>query len=398
MSEPLQKNYIFKIKETLYQYRGISRTQLAALLSLSAPSVTAHINTLKTKGYVREVEPENWVQKGAGRKPMALEYIPDSAYAMGMEVSPFQTTVMVTDMQATPIYKVKRPIASDRYSEALQQIKEWAFEAMESTGLDRTKLLGLAVASPGYIDEREGIVKQTYRQDWMGRQLAADVFNATGIPTVVNNNAKVRALMMDLLFRSEVQEPFAYFYASKGISCPFVMGSQELTGQAAGAGEIGHMVMAKNGRHCDVCGNNGCLEAYSSENAILSRCRNLMGYNKESFLNHIVAGPDQLTMSEVLKAQEYGDPDVCRVMNEAIEYMGIAIANIINFVSPATIVVDAYTMKMQANRDLLLKTIHANLLGLHISDVKIKFLDFDEFRGVHGACAYALKSFFVDCR
>ena len=50
-------------------------------------------------------------------------------------------------------------------------------------------------------------------------------------------------------------------------------------------------------------------------------------------------------MKQVLEAQLQKDEDVCSILQEIIEYLGIALANVVNLINPGFVVVDGYIMK-----------------------------------------------------
>ena len=101
-------------------------------------------------------------------------------------------------------------------------------------------------------------------------------------------------------------------------------------------------------------------------------------------------------MKEILKAQEYGDEVVCEIIQEAIDYLGITLANIINFISPRLVIVDGYIMSLEQNRIRFLEIVKKNLFGLNDDEVEIEFTQFNEFSGARGAAALAVKEYLIE--
>ena len=60
-----------------------------------------------------------------------------------------------------------------------------------------------------------------------------------------------------------------------GVGGGVILGGRQWDGRGA-AGEIGHMVVKLNGRHCP-CGRRGCMEAYAGRAAMEARARKLVG-------------------------------------------------------------------------------------------------------------------------
>ena len=151
------------------------------------------------------------------------------------------------------------------------------------------------------------------------------------------------------------------------------------------------MVMDPDGPICS-CGNHGCLEAFSSEKAIVARCRELLERGRMTGLRYICADPTAPTIAEILQAQEEGDIYVSQILDTAIYYLGVAIANIYNFISPHRMVIECSLFQSEKNRKQLLDVIHQNLYTATITDVHFTFMPPDEFSGAMGAAAVAIQN------
>ncbi|STU66363.1 ROK family protein [Klebsiella variicola] len=64
---------------------------------------------------------------------------------------------------------------------------------------------------------------------------------------------------------------FVYLYIGTGLGAGIFTDGHVYTGHAHNAGEVGHIVVAPNGRPC-YCGNEGCLERYVSLQAAYEFC------------------------------------------------------------------------------------------------------------------------------
>ncbi len=106
--------------------------------------------------------------------------------------------------------------------------------------------------------------------------MSEELGTALGIPVVVENNVRARAICASLFERSIQAEPFLYFFVSYGVACQIIIDGKALYGQSAAAGEIGHTVVQRGGPVCPTCGNRGCLEALTGERSVLQQCRDIM--------------------------------------------------------------------------------------------------------------------------
>ena len=98
------------------------------------------------------------------------------------------------------------------------------------------------------------------------------------------------------------------------------------------------MVIDVNGPECG-CGNRGCFEALASRRAIFRTIQNAVKKGQETLLTQML-GKDlaDLRSGDLRKAIRRGDRFVEKVIDQAAEYTGIAVGNLMNLFSPEVIV------------------------------------------------------------
>jgi glucokinase len=113
------------------------------------------------------------------------------------------------------------------------------------------------------------------------------------------------------------------------------------------------MVIQVGGPKCN-CGNRGCFEALASRTAIFRKIHAAVKDGQKTLLTDML-GPElnDLRSGDLRKAIRKGDKFVERVIEEAAEYTGIAVANLINVFNPQTVilgggVIDALGDEMMA--------------------------------------------------
>lgn len=396
-SETVKNQNMESVKEILYKHEPISRSEIAKILGLTPPTITSSISELMQRGLVRECLVGDAVEASGQKRPLGrrrilLEWVPDAAYAVGVESGPSGTLACLTDLRGNIVSTVDWAEANPNYDEAMDTLARAIEEVIEKAGVARNRIAGVGVGLPGFVDREEGVLRYGALYKWQNKPVAEEIKKRVRLECHVENNTRCRALG-ELLFSGKRRpETFAYFLISRGMACPLMLQSQLHAGSMAGAGEIGHMVVDRFGPVCPTCGNRGCLEALSSETAIVNRCAKLLTQNTPTLLRDICRDPAAPRISEVLKAQQCGDPMVQTILEEAITYAGIAIANIINFINPPLVLVDAYIMQEQSNQELFLKIVQQNLFALNSTEVNIEFLPFEKLRAAKGAAALVIKA------
>ncbi len=102
---------------------------------------------------------------------------------------------------------------------------------------------------------------------WRGFPLQPRLAELTGVPTVVDNDAKALTLAEGWLGAARGERHFVGMVVSTGVGGGIVCDGRLLDGADGNAGHIGHVIVEPDGHECG-CGARGCLEAEASGTAI----------------------------------------------------------------------------------------------------------------------------------
>ena len=126
-------------------------------------------------------------------------------------------------------------------------------------------------------------------------------------------------------------------FLGTGVGSGIIINRHLYRGSHMIAGEVGHMVIDLFGEKCN-CGNRGCLEVYASRRTIFKKIDDAVCKGEDSILVDMVQsqGKDfsNLRSGDLLKAIRAGDKCVEKIINDVADYVGIAVANVINFLDP----------------------------------------------------------------
>ncbi len=381
------------IKKMIYQKAPITRAEVAESLNLALPTVTTNVVDMLAEGILCEQELPGWeASPQGGRKPLALDFVPQAAYAVGIELGPYGTMGVVSDVRGNIIAQSKSAPASDCYETMLSQAGEQIRGLLDGT--PREKVIGIGVGLPGFIETQQGVIRFSFREDWNKHTLAQDLADALRLPVVIDNNVRMRVVAEEMFSHLWRPDVFAYYFISRGIACPVMMKNGVWSGYTSGAGEIGHTIVQPGGPKCSRCGHHGCLDAVAGENAILKKCEKACAVGQTPILQSL-AQKRPLDLTLAMEAQELGDEIVCSIFAEAIKYLGISLANTANLLSPGLVLVDGYIMRSTQNQEMLRDIVSNYLYGLNSDEVRIEFLPFDQYRGARGAAGRIIKKFWI---
>ena len=389
----LKRNNSNLIKKLIYQHSPISRVEIAQQLGLTTPTITGMVTPLINSGLLCETVATAEETKAAGRPRMMLEFVPEAHYICGVDVGPYQINYILTDLRGNVILSRRTGQRLGEYGVTLELLADQIPDFLKEANVPREKLLGVGVSLPGMIDGSADKIYDIFYDGWTEHSLSAELGQRLKLKVEVENNVRARAICAELFDRSVKAQPFAYFFVSYGVACQMIIDGKVLYGQSAAAGEIGHTVVQRNGPVCPTCGNRGCLEALTGERAILQRCRDIMNTDVPTILKELVDNPDELTMDHVLTAQKMGDREVDSVIEDAIEYLGIALANTINLISPRAVALEGRILSVPENQERMLRVVEQYMFHIHTGITDFTFLPHDPLRGARAAAAVVVKEF-----
>jgi glucokinase len=226
-------------------------------------------------------------------------------------------------------------------------------DAVDECDLDFKQLRGVGVGAPGAIDVSSGRVIFAPNLQWENVPLKKILEKDLGVPVSIENDGNSAILGV---FEAELQAKPRHvigIFIGTGIGGGIIVDGKLYSGFNGTAGEIGHMVIEVGGPKCN-CGNRGCFEALASRTAIFRKIHAAVKDGQKTLLTDML-GPElsDLRSGDLRKAIRKGDSFVEKVIEEAAEYIGIAVANLMNVLNPEMVVlgggvIDALSDEMMA--------------------------------------------------
>ena len=380
------------ILKTIYHCGPIKRSEIARRLDLTLPTITTNINSMMARGIVRETGVAWQDDQMMGRKAHPVDIVPGSRHFIGIELQGMRRTACLLDYRGSALVTMEDSEDCQDYRRNIELSCGLIRKVLDACGLSLEEISGVGICTPGLVDTERGVLEVRPSYHWTHKNVRGDMAELSGYkgPIWVENNACARAYGAQL-FQREVlgnAQTFAYLFVNQGIACPLVINTATLFGSVVGAGEVGHMVMVPGGQQC-TCGNHGCLEAYSSDRAVLERCAGLLREGRAPLLRE-QCGEAAPTMNDVLAALDAGDGDVAEIVEQALHILGIGVANINNFACPSKMLIEGKLFCRQENRDRLLAVVRDNLCGVIRSGTEFIFVEPEVCSGALGAAAMAI--------
>jgi glucokinase len=214
-------------------------------------------------------------------------------------------------------------------------------EACSQAGIESTQLQGVGVGSPGVIDPASGAVSSARNlPDWDGMfELGATLAAALGTTVRVGNDVQVAT---DAEFNLGAAKPYksvlGVFWGT-GVGGGLILDGKAWLGRG-GAGEIGHIVVKRDGRRC-TCGRIGCMEAYAGRASMEERARKRHEKGEKTDLFKLMKerGRTRLTSGIWQRALDHGDHLARELIDDAVDALGVGVASAINVLDVEAVVI-----------------------------------------------------------
>ena len=288
----------------------------------------------------------------------------EKPYVVGMDIGGTNTVFGVVDSRgnvlASDSVKTQQYENIDDYVDAV--CKKLLPLLSQFGGAEKIKGMGVGAPNGNYYS---GTIEFAPNLPWKGIIPLASMFEERlGIPTALTNDANAAAI------GARGMKDFIMITLGTGVGSGIVINGQLVYGHDGFAGELGHVIVDRNGRACG-CGRKGCLETYCSATGVARTAREFLVQRTEpSLLRNIPA--DEIQSKDVYDAAVKGDKLAQDIFEFTGRILGQALADFIAFSSPEAIVLFGGLAK---SGDYIMKPIQKaideNILKIYAGKTKL---------------------------
>jgi len=284
---------------------------------------------------------------------------------IGVDLGGTNVRAAVTDREGSILGEGRRPsMAMDGPQVTIPEIIQAIRDAISDAGVQAEDVCGIGMGVPGRHISKEGIVVWSPNfKDWGGLQLLAPIRDELGIPAFMGNDVNVAALGEFRFGAARDVNSMVMLTLGTGIGGGIILDGKLWLGANEGGGEIGHQIINPNGRRCG-CGNFGDLEGEAGRDAIIERALRKIYMGRKTMLTQQLEPKFlDLTPAMLAEAAAQGDKLAIEVMEETGYFVGIGVANAINFLNVEMVVIGGgISAAGSALWDPIMRTVRANAL------------------------------------
>jgi glucokinase len=268
--------------------------------------------------------------------------MPTSSLIAGVDVGGTKIqTVVVAAEEVKGDHRELTP-QSGKTEDVVDAIAGTIRASLEAAGAAAGDLGGVGIGIPGDIDKKAGVVRLAanvpgFSQPVELSKLVSEALD--GVSVSLENDVHVG-------LRGEYERgagrPYRHVlgcWVGTGVGGALILDGELYEGRGA-AGELGHVCVKPDGRHC-TCGLHGCLEAYAGRWSMERHARKLHEKGEKTDLFDIMKerGRDRLSSGVYARALKKGDHMAEKLIDEAVEALGVGLGSAQNLLDVEAIIV-----------------------------------------------------------
>lgn len=293
-----------------------------------------------------------------------------NSYAIGVDMGGTNTDIGLVRDDGVII--ARRNIPTSNYTQFAPYVKDMMQEITSMMAEQAvTEVTGIGIGAPngnfytGCVDNAPNLTIKGVLD------FGEEIHKYMQVPVVLSNDANAAAYGEYVYGGARGMQHFIMFTLGTGVGSGIVVDGKLVHGFTGAAGELGHSILVPRGRDCS-CGRQGCLEAYVS-------ARGIKQTYKECCAEMGREVPDQIECIDIGQmAQDDGDPVAMRTWEKTAEWLGLAMAQSVNFSAPEAIflmggptrVGDPLLKPLRAAFEKYLLNIYQGKCSIRVSELK----------------------------
>jgi glucokinase len=351
------------VLKTIREQGPISRVGIARLLHLHPSTVSRLVDELMGLDLVCEGTERGSSTRRGGRRPIALEFNSGAGYLIGVDLGGTSMVGGLAKLDGEIIVRcstLSQPAPGGGAEESLQRLIALTQELMRAAP-DPRRIWGVGIGVPAVTLSAEGIVTWAPALGWRDLPLKQIMERTLGLPVFVENDVNLAALGEHHCGAGRGVDDLVVIFVGTGIGAGIILGGELYRGADQAAGEVGYMVVdtASLGRRYD---DFGCLESLASGTGIAARARERIEAGEKTALLDLAGGdPAKVTAERVFEAARDGDAVAKAVVDETVQYLSLAVANVSCVLNPEMIIIGGGVAR---SADMFLEDIRRQVAGV----------------------------------
>ena len=216
----------------------------------------------------------------------------------------------------------------------VKDIAEIVTKVVTNSKLKKQNIAAVCFGVPGSVNPKTGVIGFAPNLGIRNYKMKSELEKLIPYPVLLENDVNLGALGIKSFGVGKKSENMLAVFIGTGIGGGIIINGKIFRGHNFVAGEIGHMLVQKNGPKCG-CGKKGCFEALASRTAIVNNIINdVKKEKKKSVLSDLIKSNQRIKSGALRYAIDRKDKVVTKRITEACSIIGDvlgSISNLMNF-------------------------------------------------------------------
>lgn len=310
------------LAQYLFEYGTTSRSKLAEVFHLSAPSIYKNISQLIDQNIVLEIGEGG---SEGGRRPMLISFNYNLGYIVSIDLKGECLKLVLSNLALTVIGREEIPIheyinGHELFLKAIEVINQ----LMEQNHIEQDRLLSIAIGMPGSINQQTGQVNMPPMWFNLGNVKYIEEMIAEAYPScriIMKNDINMAAIGEMRYGTGKGCKNFVYISVGMGVGAGIILNGHLYEGSRFSSGEIGYSKTGIN--TADI------LENEISVRAIMNQIIENRNINEDNRIEQFLTEDKKtLNLEGINKALHNADEDLLEIMDYVTQKLCLILTNI----------------------------------------------------------------------
>ncbi|MBE6590004.1 MAG: ROK family protein [Ruminococcaceae bacterium] len=318
-------------------------------------------------------------------------------YRIGIDLGGTNIAAGIVNEEFKIIAKDSVPTNANRPGEEIvTDIANLCKKLCADNGIALSEIKSLGIASPGIVDDESGEAIYANNLPFDHFPILPLLKKQLPFPELhIENDANAAAWGEAIAGAAKGSKSSVMITLGTGVGGGIIDGGKVFKGFNSAAGELGHIVIAVDGRPCS-CGRRGCWEAYSSATGLINMTKEKLAEcekaGRATVMTEIAEAAGKVNGRTAFDGMRRGDEAAREVVEEYIKYLASGLASMINIFQPEVVSIGGgISNEGQYLLDLVVPAVYAQIYGKGVvstPDIRIATLRNDA--GIIGAAVLGM--------
>jgi len=324
-----------KIFNSLQKNGPITKSEISMLTDIKLTTLNYTMEPLEKN---RIIVRKSIGESTGGRKPVLYDVNLSEFYVIGIDLSRVYTEVIITNLKMKILFKEMFYMdTSCSPEETVRRIDEIINKARINFSLSYLNLVGIGLGTVGPLDIKNGIMISPINfsaPGWSNVPIKEMLEKKLKSPIIIENGVNAAVIGEYFYGIGRGVENIAYLNCGIGIRTGTVLSGNLIRTINDEEDALGHMIVDIDGEQCK-CGNLGCIESYSSINAIIKKFSSEVKKGRSTIINKQW---ENIEYKDICIAAESNDNLSKEILINAALILGTGIVNYINLLNPGLVI------------------------------------------------------------